>query len=281
MACEVFAITLHLWQDDLKKALPKRGQTSKPQDGNGLRAKEDNEALERLALQALALYQEPHMAGAASALLLQVGNTDAAALLQVMSKAAVRVDISPAYASSALLILQLFVQRAPEKVCPLLPRFAEALLRCLEPSDPTLRRHSLLAVTSALHELVQTFPMDFHQDSQKFAVGTGDGVVLVYDLRTATKWRVFEGHSGTVAGLAFTEDAARLASYGSQDSTVRLWQTGGGFLGLMGQNHRCIRQHTLPPLHGTGDWRAVSLRCSERGVKLVRENGDMLHLGLG
>ena len=59
---------------------------------------------------------------------------------------------------------------------------------------------------------------DFHQDSQKsgalkwtplftrdarrekhvcvpslrFAVGTGDGVILVYDLRTATKWRVFE-----------------------------------------------------------------------------------------
>ena len=26
----------------------------------------------------------------------------------------------------------------------------------------------------------------------RFAVGTGDGVILVYDLRTATKWRVFE-----------------------------------------------------------------------------------------
>lgn len=198
-----------------------------------------------------------------------------------MSKAAVRVDISPAYASSALLMLQLFVQRAPEKVCPLLPRFAEALLRCLEPSDPTLRRHSLLAVTSALHEMVQTFPMvDFHQDSQKFAVGTGDGVILVYDLRTATKWRVFEGHNGMVAGLAFMQDAARLASYSSLDSTVRLWQTGtGGFFGL-GQSSRCIRQQMLPPLQGVGNWRAVSLRCSERGVKLVRENGDMLHLGM-
>lgn len=30
--------------------------------------------------------------------------------------------------------------------------------------------------------------------SLRFAVGTGDGVILVYDLRTATKWRVFEVH---------------------------------------------------------------------------------------
>eukprot|EP00434_Breviolum_minutum_P030957 symbB.v1.2.027377.t1/scaffold2805.1/size71130/4 len=271
MSCEVLALTFPVWQKHLQVVLPKRGASSgagnsKPQDGD--------EVLERLALQALALYQEPHMAGAASALLLQVGNADATALLQVMSKAAVRVDISPAYASSALLMLQLFV-------CPLLPRFAEALLRCLEPSDPTLRRHSLLAVTSALHELVQTFPMvDFHQDSQRFAVGTGDGVILVYDLRTATKWRVFEGHNAAVAGLAFTQDAARLASYSSLDCTVRFWQTGtGGFFGL-GQSSRCIRQQMLPPLQTAGDWRAVSLRCSERGVKLVRENGDMLHLGM-
>merc|ERR1712048_325902 len=101
----------------------------------------------------------------------------------------------------------------------------EVVLRCLEPSDPSLRRQSLLAVTSALHELVQTFPMvAFHQPSQKFAVGAGDGLVVVYDLRTATKWRILEGHTGAVTALALSRDGGQLSSYCSQDCSIRLWQ---------------------------------------------------------
>eukprot|EP00439_Symbiodinium_sp_Y106_P022578 s5587_g2.t2 len=187
MACEVLAFTFPCWQRYLGPGLLAVGRAGGAQPG---KAPQDHtswlvstafacevltvpelsavEALERLALQALALYQEPHMTAAASALLMQVGNADVSTLLQVMGKAARRVDIGPAYASSALLVLQLFSQTSPNKVRPMLPRFAEALLRCLEPSDPQLRRSSLLAVTSALHELVGNFPMvDFHQESQK------------------------------------------------------------------------------------------------------------------
>merc|ERR1719162_404103 len=175
----------------------------------------------------------------------KVGAADPITLLHVMGKAARRVDMGAAYASSALLVLVAFIHRFAAKVLPFLPKFTEVVLRCLEPSDPSLRRQSLLAVTSALHELVQTFPMvAFHQPSQKFAVGTGEGIVIVYDLRTATKWRILEGHTGAIAALAFSRDGSQLSSYSARDCSLRLWQCSStGFLaGLMGTSGRCLKQ---------------------------------------
>ncbi|CAE8735259.1 unnamed protein product, partial [Polarella glacialis] len=293
----VFAISFGLWRRHLASALPRRqpqGATSaaavaatgnKPQDLNAPAAVD--EELERLAVQVLAVYQDPQVAQSCLTVLVQVGNADPWTLLQVMGKAARRVDIGAAYASSAIFVLVAFVQRSPGKVLPLLTRFTEAVLRCLEPSDPTLRRHSLMAVTSALHELVNTFPMvDFHQQSQKFAVGTSDGRVVVYDLRTATKWRILEGHTGAVAGLAFAGDGNRLSSYSANDCSVRVWQTGSeGFLGgLLGSGKRCLKTQVLPPidlLSGTSNgWRNVTLKWSDQGLKLVRENGDNLRIGI-
>ena len=42
------------------------------------------------------------------------------------------------------------------------------------------------------HE-VRRYPMvHFNQPTQRLAVGTAEGVVLLYDLRTATKWRILQ-----------------------------------------------------------------------------------------
>lgn len=35
----------------------------------------------------------------------------------------------------------------------------------------------------------------FHQQTQRFSVGCTDGLIVLYDLRTATKWKVLEGHT--------------------------------------------------------------------------------------
>ena len=36
-------------------------------------------------------------------------------------------------------------------------------------------------------------------------MGTTEAVVILYDLRTATKWRILEGHTGPVTALAFEQ----------------------------------------------------------------------------
>lgn len=57
-------------------------------------------------------------------------------------------------------------------------------------------RRALHAATASLFQLVRRFPMvTFHQQTQRFAVGCTDGLIVLYDLRTATKWKVLEGHT--------------------------------------------------------------------------------------
>lgn len=326
LCCEVFAMAFPFWRRHLMLAMSKhplpgsgRGSsavssaravagragcpdspTERPPVGGDETA--GDEVLEWLAVHVLAMYQDSRVAPSCLGVLMQVGAVEPSALLQVMGKAARRLDLGVAYASSALFVLIAFIQRFAVKVLPLLSKFTEVVLRCLEPSDPSLRRQSLLAVTSALHELVQTFPMvAFHQQSQKFAVGTGDGLVVIYDLRTATKWRILEGHTSAVAALAFSLDGSQLGSYSAHDCSIRLWQCSPtGFLGgILGTSGRCLKHHGLPPLspgtarprQGRGvttegaitvsSWRAVSLAWAEHGgLSLVRENGEALQIPL-
>lgn len=48
-------------------------------------------------------------------------------------------------------------------------------------------------VTLNLSELVRIFPMvAFHAATQRLAVGTTNGLIIIYDLRTATRIAVLE-----------------------------------------------------------------------------------------
>merc|ERR1719330_884222 len=214
------------------------------------------------------------------------------ALLRVMGKAARRLDMGPTYCSSAMLVLVHFLRGSPARLVLMLPRFTEVVLRCLEPSDPALRRQHLRVVTGALFEMVQTFPMvAFHQVTQKLAVGTMDGLVVVYDLRTATKWRILEGHTGKLAALGFSADGNRLGSYCSGDNSLRVWSCSSGTIlgGLLGTTGRCVKEQKLEKLPSQGStagtsgeqsadlaWRKVSVAWSDQGgLRLVRENGQI------
>lgn len=71
-----------------------------------------------------------------------------------------------------------------------LPDVVTAVIRTLDPSEPDQRKGCLRASTRALHELVKQYPMvSFHQESQRYAVGTLSSVIVIFDLRTATKVR--------------------------------------------------------------------------------------------
>ena len=116
-----------------------------------------------------------------------------------------------------------------------------------------MREASLTAGTSALRELVKRYPMmSFHQGTQRLAVGTVEGVILIYDLRTATKWRILTGHLKAVSALAFSANGEHVASVAAEESALRWWLAGShglfGFLGLQGSCIHVTRtEHTPPP----------------------------------
>ncbi len=124
--------------------------------------------------------------------------------------------------------------------------------------------------------LVQKYPsVAFHQKTQLFAVGTGasnQSQIMIYDLRTATKWRILEGgifiyiyiyiydsfcfyfnninvsicpyvhtfiivsgHTGTVAAVSFSPNGDDIVSYSPDEDppSLRSWNISGSGLILL------------------------------------------------
>lgn len=110
----------------------------------------------------------------------------------------------------------------------------------------TKNSFSTILFYKVLHNLVKMFPMvAFHQTTQRLAVGTQKAVIIIWDLKTATRWHVLEvchllplscevfgnppyaqqGHRGPVTAIAFNSRGDMLASYSVADGRVLFWNT--------------------------------------------------------
>ena len=90
----------------------------------------------------------------------------------------------------------------------------------------------------------------FHYDTQRLAVGTHDGPIGIYDVRTSAKWKILEGHTKNVTCLCFDSKGNYLASYSAVDLTLKLWKVGNTsfFATIMGGTGRFAKQIKLTNL---------------------------------
>jgi WD40 repeat protein len=65
--------------------------------------------------------------------------------------------------------------------------------------------------------------------SQRLAVGTNEGAIVMYDLKTATRLFVLEGHFKRLAACSFSPDGRRLVTVSLEESVVRVWKVGSSF----------------------------------------------------
>jgi hypothetical protein len=86
--------------------------------------------------------------------------------------------------------------------------------------------------------------IDFHGKSQRLAVGTHEGAAIIYDLKTATRLYVLEGHKRAVTALSWSPDGHRLVSVSLEESKVVVWKVGLGILSLL--------MPGAPPRQGSG-----------------------------
>ena len=166
--------------------------------------------------------------------------------------------------------------------------FETVVLPCLDPMDYRVRKSSVGPVTELFRTLNKHYPMTgFHQNKQKFALGTTQGQVVVYDIRSGTKWRVLEGHTGAISAVGFDISGKYLCSYSATDNTVRVWHMPGSLLGA-GGGGKCITVKQLGETD-TGESsnrikhpfdlnyriNGVKIRwTSETDILLVRETGQ-------
>lgn len=133
--------------------------------------------------------------------------------------------------------LRYFINGYGENLERYLIQLVQILLRCLDPNDLALRKNSYKHIGVILTTMVKMFPMvAFHPASQRLAVGTHDGPIGIYDVRTSAKWKILEGHTGNVTCLVFDSKGTYLATYSAVDLTLKLWKVGstGFFSTIMG-----------------------------------------------
>jgi WD repeat-containing protein 7 len=64
---------------------------------------------------------------------------------------------------------------------------------------------------------------------QRLAVGTEEGAVIMYDVKTATRLYVLEGHKHGITACSFSPDGRRLLSLSLDESVVLVWKVGTSF----------------------------------------------------
>lgn len=233
-------------------------------------------------LYALSRHAHEPLAKAASHALLDCGKTTPTNFITCIGGEATNYRASTASRQGALMCVVNLIKKHPLALARSLATTVRMIVGTLNPAEPTLRKALMQTSTLALYSLVTVYPqVSLNQPTQRYAVGTAEGAqsaVIVYDLRTATKWRILEGHKGDIHAVSFHPKGLSLASYSATENppSVRVWSTGGGgFLsGLLGMEGKCI--HSWPMLPCKTNYSAATTAAMQTPTKSAKQPSNPL-----
>lgn len=214
--------------------------------------------------------------------LMRIAVCDFLNFIEILSQEIENIEIDQNYPSSCTQILDMFILKNYEEVVPYLPAVTELIVRTLNPHNPMLRKNTKEKASHALKSLITKLPLvSFYQFKQRLAIGTMDGLIVIYDLVTASQWKILKGHQGSVSAVQFNSNGELLASYSYIDCTIKIWKLKSGFIqDLIGNNNlkpfKTINLEMLSPY--TESFRnfldTVKLNWkNEDAILLRRENG--------
>ncbi|KAH9040230.1 hypothetical protein EDB84DRAFT_1587571 [Lactarius hengduanensis] len=174
---------------------------------------------------------------------------------------------------SVLQLVAFLTRKKPLVIYPHLPKLVEAVVKSLDPNSTSNRDAVLDTATEILGHVVKTFPtIDFHTASQRLAVGTSEGAIVMYDLKTATRLYVLESHKQALAACSFSPDGRRLATVSLQEGVVLVWKVGTGFTSFFYPG--------APPRQGHGGsepFKSLNFNVGEAAVMSLEETFEHVH----
>ncbi|KZP13950.1 WD40 repeat-like protein [Athelia psychrophila] len=174
---------------------------------------------------------------------------------------------------STMQLVAFLIRKRPLVLYPNLPRLMEAVVKSLDPNSNASREAVLDAATEILGHVVKTFPtVDFFMANQRLAVGTSEGAIIMYDLKTATRLYVLEGHKKRIAACSFSPDGRRLVTVSLEEGIVLVWKVGSSFASFFTPGAPPRQGHggsepfkTLP--FNVGDEVVMSIAATLEGVR--------------
>lgn len=203
-----------------------------------------------------------------------IGHQSRIAILQIASASTalfmttVSLDIvnapTPEHLKSIMLVVAFIVRKKPLVLYPSLPRLVDAVVKSLDPNSSS-RDAVLQAATVILDQLVHTYPsVAFNAKVQRLAVGTIEGAVIMYDLKTATRLYVLEAHRKRVVACSFSPDGRRLVSVSLEESVVMVWKVGTSFSNLFNPGGPPHQGHS-----GSDPYKTIPFSAGDEGHMTV------------
>jgi len=118
-------------------------------------------------------------------------------------------------------------------------------------------------MAKSLSDRSQRYPtIDFHMATQRLAVGTNEGAVIMYDVKTAIRLYVLEGHKKAITACGFSTDGRRLVTISLKESTVLVWKVGSSFTSFFNPG--------APPRQGHGGsqpFKTLNFNVGSEGIQ--------------
>lgn len=101
--------------------------------------------------------------------------------------------------------------------------------------------------------------------TQRLAVGTNEGAVVMYDCKNAIRLYVLEGHKKPITACSFSPDGRRLITISLRDSSVLVWKVGSSFASFFNPG--------APPRQGHGGsqpFKTLNFNIGSEGQRFSR-----------
>lgn len=163
--------------------------------------------------------------------IINIALSDFLNFIEILTQEIENMEIDPNYPAACVKVLDMFIEKKYEEIVSFLPAVVELIVRTLNPHNPMLRKTTMDKASHTLKTLILRLPnVAFCQTKQRLAIGTIDNLIVIYDLKTASQWKILKGHSGPVCAVEFEKNGNFLASYSTIDCTVKIWKLKTGFI---------------------------------------------------
>ena len=142
--------------------------------------------------------------------------------------------------------IELLIDKMPSDVGDLIIESMDIILHCLDLNN--LKSRTLNEVFPSISK----FPnVTFCPTSKRIAVGSKNGIMAIFELRTPQKSQTITAHSQAVTCCTFAPDGKHLATYSMDENKICFWSTATSLFGLGQSQTKCVRTYNTKPVSRT------------------------------
>ena len=140
-----------------------------------------------------------------------------------------------------LRIIQLLADKMTCELHSVLVEVVDIVLFCI---DVSVLRASY-GLIEAVPALAKFHTISYDPRSRRVAVASGQGSIILYDIRSC-KHQVVPRGSGSITALCFSPDGKYLSVYCARENQLSFWVTATSLFGMLQSQVKCVK--TLTPL---------------------------------